>query len=475
MATKIEPIAIRNFLNGVINDGVISDLMMPDGAVREAINFHFDKQGDATLRQGLARLGDQASSGNTILGMHYFRDAGSGTNDQIIAAFASVWFYLSGSTWTSIRSGLASNKARFITFLDSTYGANGSDATVSWNGDPGGGFGATNTASMPAGNILESFKNRLFTNVTASPQRLSFSSIASSTSTISWTSGNGSIDFYSDGGDITGLKTSQKVLLVFKPDFIYRLQSTNQTEPDPVLHPGTFSHDSIVEGDDGQIYYHAGAEGIYSYGGVMPSLISKPIKDFTDAVPSTFFENVGGWRDTDHIYHALGDLTIGGVDFPNIVVRRTISSKVWTIYSYGEELRMGTTYDNGTNIVTVVGDTDGNVHTLNSGTTDNGTEIAYSLVTRNYDFNIRSAKKLISKIGALSDNGIGMLIQWKADSAGPNEWNNLGTMTKKVKQIFNKRVDGFKIQFRIAGASDTGPFEFQGFEILQGLIEEANE
>ena len=109
---------------------------MPNGAVNEAINVHFDKMGSVQLRKGLTLLGNQISAGNTILGLHQFLDEGSGTNDQLIAVVDTVAYYLASGTWTSKRTGLTANKkARFTNFLDSVFMVNGTDAMNTWDGD----------------------------------------------------------------------------------------------------------------------------------------------------------------------------------------------------------------------------------------------------------------------------------------------------------------------------------------------------
>jgi len=469
---KLQEQSIRNFVNGRITEDVVSDFLLPDGAVRESINFHFDNSGDAKVREGLTLLGSQIDSGDTILGIHQFVDAGTGSDSALVAGVNANWYSFDGSTWTSIRSSLtAGTKVRFVTFLDRIFGANGSNATLTWDGT--GGFVTTQAASMPTGGLIESFKNRMFTNVTSNPQRLSYSGIADSSFNISWTSGNGNIDFLSDPGDITALKRSQKQLLIFKPDVIYRLNSVTQTEPDPVLSPGTFSQESVVEGDDGRIYYH-GKDGIYAYSGGLPQKISKAVDDFIKAVPTTFYENVGGWADNDHVYHSIGDVTVAGVALTNIVLRYTVSSGVWTVYSYGNELRVGARFDDGTNTTVAVGDTDGNIFQFDSGTTDNNTAIAYSLITKNYDFGLRSNMKTITKIAALHKDGTGAKIEWQADDDKPNAWKPIGTLTKKVVHSFNTHIRGRMIRFRISGSGSLDPFVFGGFEILKGNTMENN-
>src|SRR3990167_6429743 len=112
---------------GLITESAVSKTKFPENAVSESINFHFDKIGCATLRKGTTLVGN-AISGD-ILGLYNFIDSGSGTNNQLISVNGSIVYYLSGTTWTSKRTGLTSgSKARFTTFLDFVWMVNGTEA-----------------------------------------------------------------------------------------------------------------------------------------------------------------------------------------------------------------------------------------------------------------------------------------------------------------------------------------------------------
>lgn len=473
---ELQPSQVSDLTSGLISKGAISESQFPLTAVQESVNFHFDKIGAATLRAGTTRLGNQLS-GN-ILGLYEFRDSGSGTNNQIIAVNGTVAYYLNGSNvWTSKRTGLtAGSKARFSTFLDFVFMVNGTEATAIWDGATGNNFLTTgNAASAPTGKYIENFRSRMWISGNSTyPDRLYYSSLPSSVATpvITWDTSVTTGDWIdispSDGENITGLKRSKTFLLVFKNNHIYRVASINETEPDPVIDVGTYSQESIVETKEGVFFHHP--TGIYVYSGGQVNPISQPINDFIKNVSASQYSNVAGWLDKEgnHVCHSLGDITIGGVTYTNVVSRYTLSSKVWTIYSYPTKFLVSSPYNDGTTLFRLAGDNDGNILKLDTGTTDNGTPIFYSLVTRPYTFDgLFSTRKNIKKMAIIHEGGEGSVFTFRVDSEGENEWKKLAQITKKVPTAFTVDIKGNKIFFRVQGSSVGEPFTFGGFEILE--------
>jgi len=474
--SNIKPFLITNFKDGIITEGVISESLMPAGAVAEAINVHFDKMGSVELRKGLTLLGSQISAGNTILGLHQFLDEGAGTNNQLLAVVNTVTYYLASGTWTSKRTGLTANKkARFTNFLDSIFMVNGADAMNTWDADPATSFTTTNTVSAPVASFIDNYRSRVWAaNTSANPSRLWYSSVAATDGTIDWTSSDSSyIDIApGDGEDITGIIKSPRALLVFKNNHIYRVYNIHETEPDAKIFVGTYSQESIVSAKDGVYFHHP--SGIYRIrtGESLPVEISKPIYDFIKNISSSFYTNVGGWKDNDHIYMSLGNITINGISFTNVVARWTISTEVWTIYSYTTQLRLGTDYDDGSNILQVVGDNNGNVLQLNTGNDDNGGAIFYSLITGWHNFDgLRSETKTITKLASLHKNAQGIKLEWQNENMKNFEWESVGMLDSKETIFEDKNIKGHKIRFRLSGNSKGGQWQWDGLELLEGINE----
>ena len=475
-----QPIAIRNIgSNGVIMSGVVDDFLLPSGAVSDVLNLHFDKIGAAKLRKGVTIKGDQLTAGKNILGIHQFLDEGTGTNDQLLVVNDTTTYYWSGSAWTSIRTGLtADKKARFTNFVDYVFMVNGADAMSTWDGDPSGSFGTTNAVSAPTAYFIDNFRSRVWAaNTDANPSRLWYSSIPDTSGNIVWTGDDSSyIDISpGDGEDITGIKRFARALYVFKKNFIYRVYSIHETEPDPQIFVGTYSQESIELAKDGMYWHHP--SGIYRLrrGEVQPVEISKPVDDIIKNISRTYYDNVSSWHDDDHVYFSVGDVTLDdGTTINNCVLRYTISTEVWTVYSYAMEFRVGNSYDDGNTIVQIVGDTDGKVYTFNSGNDDNGTDISYRLELGPYTFTgAESETKTIRRIAALHNQGQGVKIGYRIDNALKDEIEWIGELDKEPTFFDGLDITGHKITFIISGSSSGEQFEFQGFEILDIINEGA--
>ena len=71
MATPLQQQKIDKLgVYGVIRPSEVDDSLIPDGAVTEAMNFHFDRKGAATLRSGLTTLGGTVLSSRPCVGLH---------------------------------------------------------------------------------------------------------------------------------------------------------------------------------------------------------------------------------------------------------------------------------------------------------------------------------------------------------------------------------------------------------------------
>ena len=474
--SQVQPISLRNHANGVILESSVDEFLLPEGSVSYSLNFNYDKIGSATVRPGYLVLGDQMNAGDTVVGLHNFLDEGAGTDDRLIAVVDTVVYYLSGSTWTSKRTSLTADaKADFTSFVDQVFMVNGQEASAVWSGASGDSFVTNaNAMSAPVGNFVENFRSRVWiANTAANPSRLTYSSVASSSGTILWSGSDfGFIDVApGDGEDITGIKKFSNALLVFKKNFTYRVFSVNETDPDPKIFVGTYSNESIELGKDGVYFHHP--SGIFRMtGNGAPVEISKPINNIIENVVASYYTEVSSWHDSDHVYFSLGDVTMEGQTVTNCVVRWTISTEVWAVYSYADEFHIGASYDNGTNIVQVVGGEDGYVYTFNSGASDNGAAINYHLETKYYTFSgLRSETKTIRRLSALHTELTGAQLGWKNGNHSFSEIQPIGTMQKQEQVFDNQDVKGNRIKFVVSGASAVQTGSFQGLEILEWINE----
>jgi hypothetical protein len=474
---KIDTKEYKDIKAGLVTEGAVGEQQMPLDAVTESLNFDFDKIGCARLRRGTTLLGNQLS-GN-LLGLYEFRDSGSGSNNQILAVNGTTVYYLNAGTWTSKRTVTTGLKARFSTFLDYVFMVNGTDATAIWNGDVGSSFITSGNASgAPTGKFIDNFRARMWiAGNSAFPDRLYYSSIptAAATPVITWDTSATTGDWIdispSDGENITGIKRSKTALNVYKNNHIYRVASINTTDPDPVINVGTYSQESIVEAKDGQYFHHP--SGFYRMSGAEATEISRPIQDIVDNISASNYTSICGWEDGDHIYWSVGDVTISGITYSNLVVRYTISSQAWTHRTYPTEFLVSSRYNDGSTLFRLVGDNDGNVLKVNVGKTDNGTPISYALTHRWYTIDgLLSTRKNLPRLVFAHSGGAGTNVAYQIEGDPVSDWSKTLGQFKNVDTLFSKAdIRGRKCRFRISGISSGEPFDYYGMEVINATSE----
>lgn len=490
----IDPISLKNVQSGLMTVRAVSKSLKPIDALTESINVKFNKIGSAQIRGGTTLLGN-ALSGD-ILGLYEFRDSGTGSNNQIVLVNADKVKYLSAGTWTDKRTVTTGKKARFTTFLDFLWMVNNQDSTAIWDGAAGDSFVTTgNAASAPIGKFIDNFRSHVWiAGSDTYPDRVWFSSLPSAVTTpiVTWNTSVTVGDWIDvapqDGENITGIKRSKKGLLVFKNSHIYPIYSISQTEPDPVTNVGTYSNESIVEAKDGIYFHHP--SGFFKYNvGSEPEEISKPIVDIIRNISVANYSKICGWMEPsgDDIVWAVGDVTIDGTTYSNLEVRYTISTQTWTHYMKPTQALVSSSYNDGTTLFKLIGDTAGSVLKMDTGTTDNGTPISVSIITRWFDDFLRNTalavaenltstrKHLVSGLFA-HEGGTGFNVNWQneEDLANPNDWSKpVGNgQLDDFDTIFdNMDVKGRTIRFRISGTSTGQPFDYHGFEIVNGYRE----
>lgn len=477
----INPKEIKNLgVYGVIREAEVDSNIIPDGAVSDVMNFSFDRKGVAILRPGTVNLGSTISAGNPCLGIF------NAQSKTIIAGFlTSVYNYSDSNTWDAGLTGLVSGKkSRYVDFAGRTIFINGTaDSMRVWNGSNSAGWVSTgnpinpqnlyNNGAQVQPQFVEVYKSRVYVaGDSTNPDRLLFSSVISSAGNITWTPTTDFVDINpSDGENITGLKRYSLELLVFKPNYIYRFR-TSGSDPDPLIKIGTRSQESVIEGKKGLYFHHD--SGFYKYTGGYPVEISRPISDFTSNITYANYSNVSSWKDSDHIYWFVGDVTINdpvleNQTWKNVVLRYTESSEVWTIYSYPFAIKVGTTFNNGSALTQVVGMDNGAVATFNSGASDLGEPIKYRVVTNWYQWEGLSTLKMIQSIVAICEKAQGSLLMYRTDDE--MVWHDLGQLRKFINYFMPLSIKFHRIQFKLTGVSSVEALIFKGLEIPQVLNE----
>ena len=478
--TQLSPVTRKSLKSGLITAGAISENDYPNDALIESLNFNFDTIVKMTLRKGSTLLGNSLTTGN-ILGLYNFRDSGAGTNNQLIMVHGTVAYYLSGGVWTSKRTGLTSgSKARFSTLLDYVFMVNGTEATAIWDGNPANSFVTTgNAASAPTGKYITNYRARMWIAGNSTyPDRVYYSSLPSAVTTpvITWdtdvTTGQWIDISPSDGENITALHRTKNAILVFKQNHLYRIFSILQADADPQFNVGTYSQESVVETKNGVYFHHP--TGFYRYDGGVTE-VSRPIVDIVNAITLANYSKVAGYleADGDHIRWSVGDVTINGVAYANLEVRYTISSQVWTHYSVPTQYLVGTSYNDGSNLTTVVGDETGNVLTLNSGVTDNDSDIFYSIIHPLDDLDgSHSTTKIVNTMFFMHTGMTGANVNYRTSEDPISKFvGKIGQLKENDTGFESLAARGRQLQFRISGVSKGQPVSYDGYEVQGGTTQ----
>ncbi len=426
----------KDFSAGQVNN--LNTNIMPKGSVELAMNMDADEEiGSLVSRLGTGKVADQLVNGETVLGLHDFQDS-VGSNNRLVATInasggASSVVYNVGTG--TIRTGLTADlKMRFLVFLDSILMLNGGDAIASYNGSTvittGGAFDIGN---IPASDvtIVEEFLDRVYlAGDVSEPDRLYHSGVAGS-GAVSWTVGNGSTDIEPEdgGGKITALSKVPGYLIIFKERSMKRWNFSSAF-PESLVDIGTPTQECVVKGGGLVAFYSSSNKddkGFFITNGGRPVPIShdrvRGIKKWVDAIPQGNEAGIAGFA-TDRIFGwSIGDVTVDGFDYKNVVVRYNRRLDQWSVRSYPSNFHHFSTYVSSSVNVMVGGDDDGTIIEIDkAGTYDDHSSATNAQVPIFYEaklhpenFGFNQKKELTEKIIVRTRNADGARIQIEAD------------------------------------------------------------
>lgn len=403
MPQKYQAIRLSDFSGGV--QTTTAGHLMLDSELRVGINVILDEIGVVKKRKGYSQIGNQITASEDILGNYYFNSSTSAYSQHMVACNASIYYNSSG-TWTSISSGwTADTRVRFESFLDYVFFFNGVDTPESWLGT--GAAGSNNLTSAPVCKYGRVFQDRFyFANETGNKSRVYFSSIPSD-GEITWTTATDYLDVNpEDGQSITGLAENSGRLLIFKDNSMFRW-SGYSTEADPIIDIGTSSQESVQTINAKTYFFNR--YGVYVYDGGMPYLISRKIQKWIDAIDQSTLADATAEVDNDHYYLSVGDVTVDGTAYTNVVLVYHIPLKAWTIWTLGDAPKFfGHYYSSGARLVSF-GDSNGEVFRLNNGNDDDSAPISVNIETKQYDLNTPEEEKKFTEVYVITTKGRGIV------------------------------------------------------------------
>lgn len=485
MSEKLPPQFYRDHSGGMVAE--INETLGLPNVVKIGLNVDFDVEiGSAVTRLGTGIVGSQLQAGKVVLGLHNFRDS-DGANHALLAVVNSspdtttnVW-KVGG---TAIRTGLTANKKmRFISFLDSVLMINGADAEASYDGAAviitGGAF---DLANVPGANLcsfgLEWLDRVYLGGDTANPDRLYYSSTPVS-GAISWTSGNGYIDIEPEdgGGGIKGLGKIPGFILIFKERSMKRW-NFDSAFPETLIDLGTPSHDSVVNAGGICAFFSASSRdtrGFYITNGERPTPIShdrlRNIKSWIDAIPVAAETNICGWGNSRFFAWSVGDLTVDGVAYTNVVLRWNRILDQWSVRSYPSEFKCFSSYVDGSgHNTTVGGDDNGQVIEVDKTATYtdyNAQLINFEVQYHEENFGYNQSKSIGKQFVVNSKNMNGARLEINTET----EKYSVGEVDKRISVLENKSdIKDNLFRFSLKGTVNGAPGVLKEIEIPDVVI-----
>ena len=235
------------------------------------------------------------------------------------------------------------------------------------------------------------------------------------------------------------------------------------TEADTVVDVGCSSQESVAVG--GNMMFFFNENGVWVTRGDYPTRISRPVQRWIDGMAASFYTNVAGHCDGKYYFCSIGDVTLDSGDaYANVVLRYSLDTHEWAVFSYANEFRVFSQYVTSSAVEFVGGDTTARVMQMNSGLTDNGTNISFEIESHEMEFGSRGIVKQINdRCMAYGINSVSALVQVRIDAG---DWITLGTLDSDVKEMPVKQIlEGRYFSFRVTGTHSTARFRLQGIEM----------
>lgn len=361
---------------------------MKDNQVLRAQNVISDTIGSFTKRLGYSQIGGQIASGKDILMNVEYQYGVTPTIKHIVvcdgASNSEVYVNVSGTWTTQSQSLTASAKARGTDFVDYFFLVNYSDATRSYSGSAWS--TSTNVTSAPKAKFIESYRNRLYlgycnVSATAYPSRVYYSSLPAADGSITWDVTN---DWFyvetADGDVLTALSKNKVYLLVFKENSFFRYDGTfSATNLKPISWKlGTVSQESVCL-DENLILFYSRKGVAMSLGGE-PKIVSRGIQPIIDRVNQANLGDICAGIEKDHYYCYIGTLTSAlpghSSALSRVMLDYDINQNLCTYHTIPDTPKAFGTYTSSGEKLLSMGDSNGEVFTMNSGSDDDGTAIS---------------------------------------------------------------------------------------------------
>jgi len=282
------------------------------------------------------------------------------------------------------------------------------DAPRAWNGTAWiTTEGLFDLGDWPAAesSLVTEFLDRIYTNDETVPYRINYSTLFDGTA-VTWDGDYVDIEPEDGGGKITAFGKVPGYVLFFKERSLTRWNFSSAF-PEALVNVGTPSQESVVE-SGGLVFFYSNSSddsrGFYVTNGGRPQCISKDttrtIRRFIDAIPTANEADIAASSTDRVIQWSVGDITVDGQLYTNVVFRYNRVLNQWSLRSYPSRFMVYADFTvSGVN-ARIGGDNDGNVYQIDvSGIhTDAGVPIKYRMVTQGDTFGTNRLKSISDTI-----------------------------------------------------------------------------
>lgn len=417
-----DPIPIRKF-SGIYKPDD-PGFNLPDDLFTEVINFCPDDYPALTTRPGHTLLGTYGR----VLGMGAWKDT-----ELHVIFNDGTWRRLNGDgTWTTLETGLnTSAEWSFCNFKGNLsginlIGSNGVDAIMRYDGST-----VQDLSDAPTGgNYITTQSNRLYCAV---GNDVKFSALNEADD---WTTVGdaGSIPYSTaDGETINGLNAGNQHVTAFKPSSMRELYGTGPSNYEfvPVAADiGVTGNKAIAVKDD--ILSFTSRDGIFNYAGGI-----RPKKDFSVAV-NAFMVGMNQAAAAKCVAESDGQYLYFGIPYGSATENNRILQYdpirgnwyTWDGVAVTQMIRVGASL--------YFGDTSGRVLKI-GGTTDNGTAITATAITKPFTSGSISRKQQWFKIYIVASVSTGSTLSiYVSPKESGESWTLAKTLTAASEMQFQK-------------------------------------
>lgn len=207
--------------------------------------------------------------------------------------------------------------------------------------------------------------------------------------------------------------------------------------------------------------FWAGRDGMYASVGGDEQKISVPIQEYWDAIPEASLQYICAGTERHFLYVYIGNVTVGGIAMTNVVFKYNILQNNWNRLSLADAPRSLHNFITTSGRKLFMGDNDGNVFQMFTGSSQNGSPIPSSVET---DWQYGSGEKYVDdyrELWAFGSKLANLRASYKVDDE--DKWTPIGEF-KGSQDVLKFSVKASRIKFLFQELSSNKDWEIHGFK-----------